>query len=74
MKRIRCLNVPSNIPENGNTHRLVQHGYFWVGVVNRGKILNFFRKELGSPKKGYRVQNHGKIKVRAYRNVYPIFS
>ena len=74
MKRIRCLNVSSNIPENGNTHRWVQHGYFREGVVNRGKILTFFGNELGSPKKGERVQNHGKSKVRAYRNVYLIFS
>ena len=41
MKRIRCLNVSSNIPENGNTHCWVQHGYIRVGVVNRGKILIF---------------------------------
>ena len=44
MKRIRCSNVSSNIPENGNNNMgatWVQHGYFRVGVVNRGKILNF---------------------------------
>ena len=41
MKRIRCLNVSSNIPENGNAHRWVQHGYFRVGVVDRGRFSLF---------------------------------
>ena len=52
MKRIRCLSVSSDIPENGNTQRWMQHGYFRVGVVNRGKVLTFYRKELGGSKKG----------------------
>ena len=41
MKRIRYLNVSSNIPENGNAHSRVKHGYFRVGLVDRGRFSLF---------------------------------
>ena len=78
MKRTRCLNVSSNIPENGNAHSRVQHGYFQVGLVDRvgrrvGLVdrgrFSLFRKELGSPKKDEHDPNHGFSGVRAYKDV-----
>ena len=47
-----------NTPKNSNAHHGVQHGYFQVGVVDRGKISNFFRNELGRRKKVITDQNH----------------
>ena len=37
----------------------------WVGVVNRGKVLTFFRKELGSPKRA--KESRIMVKVRLER-------
>ena len=61
--------VSYNTPKNGKAHCGVQHGYFRVGVVNRGKILTSFRKELGHPEKSITDQNHdiNGGKVQKYR-------
>ena len=45
--------VSYNTPENGKLHRGVQHGYFRVGVVDRGKISNFFQEGARTPGKIY---------------------
>ena len=45
--------VSYNTPENGKAHRGVQHGYFRVGVVDRGKISNFFQEGARTPGKIY---------------------
>ena len=45
--------VSCNTPENGKVHRGVQHGYFRVGVVDRGKISNFFQEGARTPGKNY---------------------
>ena len=41
MKGIRCLNVSFKLTENDKVHHWVQHGYFQVGVANRG-IFSLF--------------------------------
>ena len=53
MKRIKCLKVSYNTPKNGNAHCGVQHGHFQVGVVDRGKISNFFQEWARTPEKSY---------------------
>ena len=47
-----------NTSENGKVHRGVQHGYFRVGVVDRGKISNFFQEGARTPGKSITDQNH----------------
>ena len=45
--------VSYNTPENGKAHHEVQHGYFRVDVVDRGKISNFFQEGARTPGKIY---------------------
>ena len=51
MKRMRCLKVSYNTPENGNAYCGVQHGYFQLGVLDRGKISKFFHQGARVPEK-----------------------
>ena len=51
MKRMRCLKVSCNTPENGNAYCGVQHGYFQLGVLDREKISNFFHQGARAPEK-----------------------
>ena len=50
--------VSYNTPENGKVHCGVQHGYFRVGVVDRGNISNFFQEGARTPEKSITDQNH----------------
>ena len=50
--------VSYNTLENGKAHRWVQHDYFRVGVVDRGKISNFFQEGARTPGKSITDQNH----------------
>ena len=50
--------VSYNTPKNGEAHRGVQHVYFRVGVVDRGKFYNFFSgRSLDARKKAITDQN-----------------
>ena len=69
MKRIRCLKVSYNTPENGNAYCGVRHGYFQLGVFDCGKVSNFFIKKLGRLKKDENDPNHGISRGKAYKNI-----
>ena len=59
MKRIKCLKVSYNTPENGNVHCGVKHEYFQLGVFDRGNISNFFHQGARAPEKDENDANHG---------------